>query len=41
MQILFINNHGGGFAGHVEVPEGSTVQQVFARRCRGASRRTT
>jgi len=35
MTILFINNHGGGFAGHVEVPDGSTVGQVFEKQMPG------
>jgi hypothetical protein len=30
MQILFINNDGGGFADHVEVADGTTVTQLFA-----------
>ena len=30
MRILVINNDGGGFAGHIEVDEGTTVQQLFA-----------
>jgi hypothetical protein len=29
MKILFVNNHGGGFAGYLEVAEGTTVQQLF------------
>ena len=32
MRILFINNDGGGFADHIEVPEGQTVQDLFAAR---------
>jgi len=32
MRILFINNDGGGFADHVEVAEGTTVQQFFEQR---------
>jgi sulfur carrier protein ThiS len=32
MKILFINNDGGGFADHIEVAEGTTVQQLFAQR---------
>lgn len=35
MQILFINNHGGGFAGRLEVPEGTTVQQLFEKQMPG------
>lgn len=30
MQVLFINNDGGGFADPVEVAEGTTVQQFLA-----------
>ena len=29
MKVLVINNDGGGFADYVEVPEGTTVQQMF------------
>ena len=29
MKVLTINNDGGGFAGYVEVSEGTTVQQLF------------
>lgn len=32
MKILYINNHGGGFADYVEVADGMTVQQFFAQR---------
>ena len=32
MKILFINNHGGGFADHIEVESGTTVAQLFAQR---------
>lgn len=32
MQILFINNDGGGFADRIEIPEGMTVQQLFVQR---------
>ena len=31
MKVLFINNDGGGFADHIEVTEGTTVRQLFAR----------
>ncbi len=34
MKILLINNHGGGFADFVEVPHGTTVQQLFDREIR-------
>lgn len=29
MKCLFINNEGAGFANHIEVTEGTTVQQLF------------
>lgn len=32
MQILFINNDGGGFADHIQVPDGITVGQLFEQR---------
>ena len=32
MRILFINNNGGGFADHIEVEEGTTVQKLFAEK---------
>ncbi|MDB5355005.1 MAG: molybdopterin converting factor, subunit 1, partial [Phycisphaerales bacterium] len=32
MKILFINNHGGGFADHIEVEQGTTVAQLFAQK---------
>jgi len=32
MQILFINNHGGGFADKIEIPEGMTVRELFAQK---------
>ena len=32
MRILFINNSGGGFADHIEVEEGTTVQKLFAEK---------
>ena len=32
MQILFINNAGGGFADFTEVAEGTTVGLLFAER---------
>jgi sulfur carrier protein ThiS len=30
MKVLYVNNDGGGFADHVEVVEGTTVEQFFA-----------
>ena len=32
MQILFINNDGGGFADHIDVDDGATVAHLFADR---------
>jgi hypothetical protein len=32
MKILTINNDGGGFADYVDVPDSTTVQQLFAQR---------
>ena len=32
MRILFINNSGGGFADHIEVEEGTTVQKLFVEK---------
>ncbi len=32
MLILFINNDGAGFADHVEIADGTTVEQLFAQR---------
>ena len=32
MRILLINNDGGGFADHVDVPDGQTVRQLFEAR---------
>ena len=32
MKVLYINNNGGGFADYIEVPEGTTVQQLFGQR---------
>ncbi len=29
MRILFVNNHGGGFADFINVEDGLTVQQLF------------
>jgi len=31
-RVLYINNGGGGFADHVEVPQGTTVEQFFDER---------
>ena len=32
MKVLYVNNNGGGFADYIEVPEGTTVQQLFGQR---------
>ena len=31
MRIMFLNNSGGGFADHVEAPEGTTIEQFLAQ----------
>jgi hypothetical protein len=31
MKVLLINNDGGGFADYVDVPHGTTVQELFER----------
>lgn len=36
MLILFINNDGGGFADHVEVPAGTTIAQFLSDRMKWA-----
>ncbi len=36
MRILFVNNDGGGFADHVDIPQGTTVQELFERQMRQA-----
>ena len=38
MKVLMINNDGGGFAKHVELPEGMTVGELFTQHL-GASAR--
>ena len=32
MQILFVNNHGGGFADYIDVDDNTTVGQFFSDR---------
>jgi hypothetical protein len=32
MRVLFINNHGGGFADYVDVSPQITVEQFFSQR---------
>lgn len=34
MKILVINNDGAGYADHIDVEEGLTVQQLFERQVR-------
>jgi hypothetical protein len=34
-KILYINNDGAGFADHLEIESGLTVNQFFATRCKG------
>ncbi len=31
MKVLYINNDGGGFADHIEIEPGTTVERLFAR----------
>jgi hypothetical protein len=35
MQILFINNHGGGFADQIQIASGTTVRALFDERIGG------
>jgi sulfur carrier protein ThiS len=35
MKVLFINNKGGGFAGHTEIAEHTTVAAFFKERMGG------
>jgi len=37
MRILYINNDGGGFANYIDVPEGTTVTQLFEKQLPGRS----
>ena len=32
MQILVINNDGGGFADYIDIPEGTTVKKLFTQQ---------
>ena len=32
MKVLAINNDGGGFADYLEIPEGTTVKELFAQQ---------
>jgi len=36
MQVLFINNAGGGFADYIEIAESTTVEEFFNSKMRGA-----
>jgi NAD-dependent SIR2 family protein deacetylase len=35
MQILLINNDGGGFADHIDINEGTSVSALFAEQIKG------
>jgi hypothetical protein len=35
MQILLINNDGGGFADHIDINEGTSVSSLFAEKIKG------
>jgi len=35
VRILYINNDGGGFADHIEVAEGTTIDKLFEDRVGG------
>ncbi len=32
MRILFINNHGGGFADYIEIDQNTTVEKLFSKK---------
>jgi hypothetical protein len=36
MRIMFVNNDGGGFADNIELPHGTTVEELFERQMRQA-----
>ncbi len=36
MKILFLNHDGGGFADHIEIDEGTTVEALFESRMKHA-----
>lgn len=36
MRVLYVNNDGGGFADHIDVSEGTTVEQFFLDRASGS-----
>ena len=31
-KVLFINNDGGGFADHIEIEDGTTVEKIFREK---------
>lgn len=35
MRVLYINNDGGGFADHIDISEGITVEQFFQEQMPG------
>ena len=37
MKILFLNHDGGGFADHIDIEDGMTVETLFASRMKGAT----
>ena len=37
MRILFLNHDGGGFADHIEIEEGMTVEVLFTQRMKNAN----
>ena len=32
MKLLYINNDGGGYCDHIDVPDGTTVRELFVRQ---------
>ena len=36
MKVLFVNNDGGGFADYLDLPHGTTVQELFERQMQQA-----
>ena len=36
MKILFLNHDGGGFADHIDIEDGMTVETLFASRMKNA-----
>lgn len=38
MRVLYVNNDGGGFADQIEIPDGTTVSQLFQQRVGGPPR---